>query len=57
MAKQQSYRSKSAVGKRANDEGGRVVHRDLMKVNPKKGQFEPTAAEPVRQRYKMAGGC
>jgi len=29
----------------------------LMKVNPKKEQFEPTAAEPMRQRYKMAGGC
>ncbi len=22
-----------------------------------KDQFAPTAAEPVRQRYKMGGGC
>lgn len=36
---------------------GKLQDRDLMKVDPKKEQFEPTAAEPVRQRYKMAGGC
>jgi hypothetical protein len=33
------------------------VDRNLMKVNPLKEQFAPTDAEPVRQRYKMAGGC
>ena len=27
------------------------------KVNPLKEQFAPTTAEPVRQRFKMAGGC
>ena len=42
---------------KGNDEGGRFVDRDLCKVNPAKTQFEPTPAEPVRQRYKMAGGC
>ena len=31
--------------------------RDLTKVNPLKEQFSPTPAEPVRARYKMAGGC
>ncbi len=33
------------------------VDRNLMKVNPLKEQFAPTDAEPVRQRYKMGGGC
>lgn len=42
---------------KGNDEGGRFVSRDLRKVNPLKEQFEPTAAEPVRQHFKMAGGC
>lgn len=36
---------------------GNFVSRDLRGVDPKTTQFEPTAAEPVRQRYKMAGGC
>ena len=36
---------------------GKYVSRDLRAVNPKTTQFEPTPAEPVRQRYKMAGGC
>jgi hypothetical protein len=31
--------------------------RNLMGTNPLKEQFEPTPAEPVRQRYKMGGGC
>lgn len=43
--------------KKANDEKGRFVDRNLMKVNPRKEQFEPTAAEPVRQHAKMAGAC
>lgn len=42
---------------KGNDEAGRFVDRNLMKVNPRKQQFEPTPAEPVRLRYKMAGGC
>jgi hypothetical protein len=29
--------------------------RNLMGVNPMKEQFEPTEAEPVRQRARMAG--
>lgn len=40
-----------------NSEGGRFVSRDLRSVNPRKQQFEPTPAEPVRQKFKMAGGC
>ncbi len=43
--------------RKGNDEGGNFVDRDLAKVNPSKEQFEPTDAEPVRQRFKMAGGC
>lgn len=35
----------------------KFVDRNLMAVNPMKQQFEPTSAEPVPQRYKMAGGC
>jgi len=31
--------------------------RDLRGVNPLNEQFAPTPAEPVRARYKMAGGC
>ncbi len=43
--------------RKANDEGGRFVDRNLMKVNPKKEQFAPTPVEPVRQRAKMGGAC
>ncbi len=59
MAKQQSSpkQVKSAIGKKGNDEGGKFVSRDLRSISPLKEQFEPTAAEPVRQRFKMAGGC
>ena len=42
---------------KGNDEGGRFVSRDLAKIDPKKQQFEPTPAEPVRQHAKMAGAC
>jgi len=31
--------------------------RNLVGVNPLTEQFAPTPAEPVRARYKMAGGC
>lgn len=41
----------------ANDERGKFVDRPLLRVNPKKAQFEPTAAEPVRQHARMAGAC
>lgn len=36
---------------------GKFCDRNLTAVNPLKEQFEPTSVEPVRQRYKMAGGC
>lgn len=42
---------------KGNDESGRFVDRNLMGVNPLKQQFEPTPQEPVRQRFKMGGGC
>ena len=42
---------------KGNSEGGKYVDRNLMKVNPKKEQFAPTPAEPVRLRYRMGGGC
>ena len=48
---------KTVSWKGGNDESGKFVSRDLCKVNPMKEQFEPTPAEPVRQHYKMAGGC
>lgn len=35
----------------------RFHDRNLVPVNPLKQQFEPTAAVPVPQRYKMAGGA
>lgn len=47
----------SRIGRGGNDEGGKFVDRDLKKVNPNNEQFEPTTAEPVRQRFKMGGGC
>jgi hypothetical protein len=28
-----------------------------FRPNPPKAQLPPTTAEPMRQRYKMAGGC
>ena len=42
---------------KGNDEGGRLADRNLLGTNPKTQQFEPTPTEPVRQRFKMAGGC
>lgn len=42
------------------DEGylhNKVVDRNLVPVNPLKQQFEPTERAPVRQHFKMAGGC
>lgn len=42
---------------KGNDEGGRFVARDLKAIDPKKEQFEPTAAEPVSQHKRMAGAC
>ena len=31
------------------------VDRNLMAVNPLREQFEPTEAQPIRQRARMAG--
>lgn len=42
---------------KGNDEGGKFVPRVLGPVNPRTQQFPPTPAEPVRQRFKMGGGC
>lgn len=33
----------------------KFMDRDLCKVDPKKEQFEPTEACPVRQHARMAG--
>lgn len=33
----------------------KVVDRNLMKINPKQEQFEPTPAMPMRQRQRMGG--
>ena len=60
MAKQQkSVPRNSGGGEGGYRSGvpGKVVSRNLLGTSPKKEQFEPTAAEPVRQHYKMAGGC
>lgn len=59
MKTQKSYPKSASAPKmpRGNDESGRFVDRNLMKVNPLKEQFEPTDAEPVRQHAKMAGAC
>lgn len=62
MAAQRSYTASSRIkgrqyggGKMAGDGG--FVDRNLAGVNPKSQQFEPTTAQPVRQRFKMGGGC
>lgn len=58
-----SKQSKSAPVKAAVGRRPRVVpeqcyvDRNLMGVSPLKEQFEPTPAEPVRQRARMAGAC
>ena len=53
MAKQ----LKSPKMPKGNDEGGKFVPRKLAPINPLREQFAPTPAEPVRQRFKMGGGC
>jgi len=54
-AKQKPYQPPKMP--KGNDEGGKFVDRNLMAVSPIKEQFSPTDAEPVRARFKMAGGC
>ena len=49
-----------SVTQRARTEPGVGQHfedRNLMQMKLPKDQFAPTSAEPVRMRYKMAGGC
>ncbi len=43
--------------RKANDEKGKFVDRNLTKVDPKREQFAPTPAEPVNQHKRMAGAC
>ena len=50
-------KSSKQAAKRANDEGGKFVARNLAAMNPRKEQFAPTPAEPVRQHARMAGAC
>ena len=57
-----SYGKKAAKAPsmpKGNDEGGRFVDRNLMKMNPKndKDQLAPTPSEPVSQHKRMAGAC
>jgi len=55
--------SKSVPKNSGGKEGGykngvptKLVQRNLMPVKTAEA-FVPTPAEPVRMRYKMAGGC
>ena len=45
-----TQRAEPGVGQHFED-------RNLMQMKLPKDQFAPSEAEPVRQRYKMAGGC
>jgi len=56
MSKQKQPKSqhKPDTGHKAVKTGHFKDH-DLCGVNPLKQQFEPTPAEPVRQRARMAG--
>jgi hypothetical protein len=42
-----------------NDEGGKVVNRNLMAMRSVEQQnsLAPTDSEPVRMHHKLAGGC
>ena len=42
-------------GKTCMPDGGKLIERNLMGVNPLKEQFEPQGMDAVRQRAKMAG--
>ena len=56
MVKAAKYPKAPSMPK-GNSEGGQFVDRNLQAIDPKKQQFEPTAAEPVRQHARMAGAC
>lgn len=49
--------AKMAQAPKVRTEAPHLNQQDLMKINPLREQFEPTPQEPVRQHYKMAGGC
>jgi len=51
MAKQSKPKQYQSPIKGVNDEGGK------LRNSLPKAQMPPTPAEPLRQRYKMAGGC
>lgn len=60
MAKAQKSLKQVSPGRDSYKRGvpaGNFRDRNLVAVNPAREQFEPTPAEPVRQHYKMAGGC
>ena len=56
MAKQ-SASTKAVKAPKGNDEGGKFVARDLLKMKDGGACCVPTAAEPVRLHAKMAGAC
>lgn len=56
-AQSKSSQPKQVKGPKVNDERGRFVDRNLLAVDPKKEQFEPTPSEPVNQHKRMAGAC
>lgn len=58
MAKQSMSKPVKSAGESSKPAPNcRFKNRSLMGVNPKSQQFEPSGPEPVRQRFKMAGGC
>ena len=57
MKSKQVKNTGGGEGSYRNGVPGKFVDRDLRAVNPKTEQFAPTPAEPVRAKYKMAGGC
>lgn len=57
QAKQGMKQAKAPSMPKGNDEGGKFVDRNLAGMSPTKEQFAPSDSEPVRQRFKMAGGC
>lgn len=58
MAKQSMSKPAKSTGESPKPaQGCKFKDRNLMNVNPKNQQFEPSGSEAVRQRFKMAGGC
>ena len=51
--------AKTVKWAKGNDEGGKYVPRDLAGIKgfAAQNQFAPTDSVPVRQRFKMGGGC